>query len=159
MKSKEEIEQLAEQYWAKQPYNQDAYVVGYTQCQEDMADKWISVNDRLPNFHEYVLIYKNNNINLIGCYREVDDGIWDIYYSNGCDGEGENKVTHWMPLPNKPLKNKTNMENKKLLAYQGFLFSRYLLNKNDFILNERGNLVDINNIFTPDFNKWWEKYK
>ena len=39
MKTKEEIEQLAEQYWAKQPYNEDAYVVGYTQCQEDMADK------------------------------------------------------------------------------------------------------------------------
>jgi hypothetical protein len=37
MKTKEEIEQLAEQYWAKQPYNEDAYVIGYTQCQEDMA--------------------------------------------------------------------------------------------------------------------------
>ena len=39
MKTQEEIEQLAEQYWDKQPYNEDAYVVGYTQCQEDMADK------------------------------------------------------------------------------------------------------------------------
>ena len=36
MKSQEEIEQLAEKYWAKQPYNEDAYVVGYTKCQEDM---------------------------------------------------------------------------------------------------------------------------
>lgn len=36
MKTQEEIEQLAEKYWAKQPYNEDAYVVGYTQCQEDM---------------------------------------------------------------------------------------------------------------------------
>ena len=39
MKTQEEIEQLAEQYWDKQPYNEDAYVIGYTQCQEDMADK------------------------------------------------------------------------------------------------------------------------
>ncbi len=39
MKTQEEIEKLAEQYWAKQPYNEDAYVVGYTQCQEDNADK------------------------------------------------------------------------------------------------------------------------
>jgi len=39
MKTQEEIEKLAEQYWAKQPYNEDAYVIGYTQCQEDMADK------------------------------------------------------------------------------------------------------------------------
>jgi SHS2 domain-containing protein len=38
MKTKEEIEKLAEQYWDKQPYNEDAYVVGYTQCQEDMIN-------------------------------------------------------------------------------------------------------------------------
>jgi len=37
MKTQEEIEKLAEQYWDKQPYNEDAYVVGYTQCQEDMV--------------------------------------------------------------------------------------------------------------------------
>ena len=39
MKTKEEIEQAAEQYWYKQLYNEDAYIVGYTQCQLDMADK------------------------------------------------------------------------------------------------------------------------
>jgi SHS2 domain-containing protein len=38
MKTQEEIEQLAEQYWDKQPYNEDAYVIGYTQCQEDMTN-------------------------------------------------------------------------------------------------------------------------
>jgi len=37
MKTQEEIEQLAELYWDKQPYNEDAYVIGYTQCQEDMV--------------------------------------------------------------------------------------------------------------------------
>ena len=37
MKSKEEIEQLAEQYWAKQPYDEDAYTKGYLQCQEDIG--------------------------------------------------------------------------------------------------------------------------
>ena len=37
MKTQEEIEQLAEQYWDTQPYNEDAYVVGYTQCQQDMS--------------------------------------------------------------------------------------------------------------------------
>ena len=39
MKTQEEIEKLAEQYWDKQPYNEDAYVIGYTQCQEDMVDE------------------------------------------------------------------------------------------------------------------------
>lgn len=50
MKTQEEIEQLAEQYWAKQPYNEDAYVVGYTQCQEDMADKKYTEEDILFAF-------------------------------------------------------------------------------------------------------------
>ena len=51
------------------------------------------------------------------------------------------------------------MEEKKLLAYQAFLFSCYLSNPNDFILDDKDNLVDINNIFTSDFNKWWEEGK
>ena len=51
MKSKEEIEQLAEQYWAKQPYNEDAYLVGYTQCQEDMADKKYTEEDLMSAFN------------------------------------------------------------------------------------------------------------
>ena len=50
MKSKEEIEQLAEKYWAKQPYNEDAYVVGYTQCQEDMVDVIDSLKKQLIKF-------------------------------------------------------------------------------------------------------------
>ena len=45
MKTQKEIEQLAEQYWDKQPYNEDAYVIGYTQCQEDMVDKKYTEED------------------------------------------------------------------------------------------------------------------
>ena len=43
MKTQEEIEQLAKKYWDKQPYNEDAYVIGYTQCQQDMAQQMNSV--------------------------------------------------------------------------------------------------------------------
>ena len=50
MKTQEEIEQLAEQYWDKQPYNEDAYVIGYTQCQKDMADKKYTKEDMLKSF-------------------------------------------------------------------------------------------------------------
>ena len=54
MKTKEEIEQLAEQYWDTQPYNEDAYVVGYTQCQQDMVKDFLSLikeykDKELPN--------------------------------------------------------------------------------------------------------------
>ena len=54
MKTQEEIEQLAEQYWDTQPYNEDAYVVGYTQCQEDMVKDFLLLikeykDKELPN--------------------------------------------------------------------------------------------------------------
>ena len=63
MKSKEEIEQLAEQYWDKQPYNEDAYVVGYTQCQKDMAKELKQVDIICPKckgINEY-FIEKNGD--------------------------------------------------------------------------------------------------
>jgi len=54
MKTKEEIEQLAEQLYPK-PFNPDsilqlkgyreAYTKGYTKCQEDMADKKYTEED------------------------------------------------------------------------------------------------------------------
>jgi hypothetical protein len=55
MKTQEEIEKLAEQYWDKQPYNEDAYVIGYTQCQKDVFEEaelkdWdVTLNDGLEN--------------------------------------------------------------------------------------------------------------
>ena len=53
MKTQEEIEQLAEQYWDAQPYK-DAYVVGYTQCQQDMVKDFLLLikeykDKELPN--------------------------------------------------------------------------------------------------------------
>ena len=61
MKSKEEIEQLAEQYWDKQPYNEDAYVIGYTQCQEDMTDKKYTDED-IINAIQYGIDIEAGNI-------------------------------------------------------------------------------------------------
>lgn len=54
MKTQEEIEQLAEKYWDKQPYNEDAYVIGYTQCQEDIVKDFLLLikeykDKELPN--------------------------------------------------------------------------------------------------------------
>jgi hypothetical protein len=72
MKTKEEIEQLAEQYWDKQPYNEDAYVLGYTQCQEDMAksieDAWVKYREITNNedawsFKKWLVNSLNNQDN------------------------------------------------------------------------------------------------
>ena len=49
------------------------------------------------------------------------------------------------------------MQDKMASSYQAFLFGCYLSNPNDFIIDERGNLVDERGIFTSDFNKWCEE--
>ena len=46
MKSKEEIEQLAEKHYTQITLSQrTAFKLGYTQCQEDMADKKYTLDD------------------------------------------------------------------------------------------------------------------
>lgn len=75
---------------------------------EKQIPKWISVNDKLP------LKDKSNDIECL-CFDEYhnqvrvlvfniyhncwDDESGDDYYTNAIGG----KVTHWMPLPNKPI--------------------------------------------------------
>ena len=57
---------------------------------------WISVDDRLPSFHDMVLVYGNF------CYVITAElsgkGKWDYSELMPCDS----KVTHWQPLPQPP---------------------------------------------------------
>ena len=110
MKSKEEIEQLAIKYSNRfiidQPFIKDMFVEVYTQCQEDMADKWISVKDRLPEESGRYLGYLKglkdlgNSFSIINVAfntNHKDSTAWTEH------GEVLQYITHWMPLPNKPL--------------------------------------------------------
>lgn len=73
-------------------------------------NKWISVNDRLPDDFHKVLVYIDKPLK----YGQR------IFFSNLCQGEWNNingsswpdmpKVTHWMPLPVPP--NSENFEPK-----------------------------------------------
>ena len=53
--------------------------------------------------------------------------------------------------------NESSEDNKISSSYQAFLFGCFLSNPNDFKIDDEGNLVDEGNIFTSDFNKWWEE--
>ena len=77
MKTQEEIEKLAEQYWSKQPYNEDAYVVGYTQCQKDMADVILDEDD----IKEMALDYIINTGGLPKTIKEWQNALWKFYES------------------------------------------------------------------------------
>ena len=70
MKTKEEIEQMALEYSVKLNNSDDAiefgFVEGYTQCQEDMADKKYTEED-LRNAYEH------------GSYSIIDNGHGDTF--------------------------------------------------------------------------------
>ena len=112
MKSKEEIEQLAKQFcnipidlvidekerYYKNFQKYDGIIQGYTQCQEDMADKWISVKEDLPKEKslgqsDFVLTFNGD------C---ISTNLYD-YELKRWASVLRDSITHWMPLPNKPL--------------------------------------------------------
>ena len=71
MKSKEEIEQLAERWLAETPIKEwggveNGYIKGYSQCQEDMADKKYTEEDLRQAIER--------------TYRYVDNDGWSLDY-------------------------------------------------------------------------------
>lgn len=74
---------------------------------KDNAD-WISVEDRLPDDDETVLIFDGNNV-YVGGYgyvlsrRKKDKKKWYMHNQDWDGMSAESKVTHWMPLPAPPV--------------------------------------------------------
>ena len=65
--------------------------------------RWIPVTERLPKPNELVLcIWKRMDAGYYGFARYQHDDVW--YVSN----EGMPKVTHWMPLPEPPMRKGEN---------------------------------------------------
>jgi hypothetical protein len=86
-------------------HNQDecsGFIDGYKQCQEDMADKWFEYPKNIPPIHS------ENYLVVIDGYVEIDlfrgdhNKFHSELYNKNCN------ITHWMPLPNKPLNKQDN---------------------------------------------------
>ena len=64
------------------------------------VQEWVSVDDRLPRTNVGVLVYTPRLKNIFEAFYRVD-GKWEIFSYRG--GEILNdKVTHWMPIPQPP---------------------------------------------------------
>lgn len=59
---------------------------------------WISVEDRLPEAGSWVLAFSNNMTEIL-FYDGGQSGHEDVWLQ---DGDWENDVTHWRPLPKPP---------------------------------------------------------
>jgi hypothetical protein len=59
--------------------------------------KWISVEDRLPEIADTVIVYIQNGV--IDIAWRTPGGNWDTYSGRFFK---DDKITHWMPLPKPP---------------------------------------------------------
>lgn len=67
--------------------------------------EWISVEDRLPETNEDVLVYRGKCIGyLVNVYTYLGNNKWEDEYGywSRTDSDG---ITHWMPLPALPKEN------------------------------------------------------
>ena len=70
-------------------HTEDEYIADTLLDNGVTVQEWISVNDRLPNPFESVLVFRDGKISID--YNEGNG--WFAYDLNG------KRVTHWMPLP------------------------------------------------------------
>ena len=81
-------------------YDREQYKQGYADGLN--ANKWISVDDRLPEINKEVLIYRGSYIGIpMSIYTYLGHDEWEDEYGywTRADDEG---ITHQMPLPTPP---------------------------------------------------------
>jgi hypothetical protein len=65
---------------------------------ERMAPRWISVEERLPNYSSVLAITAD---------RQIDIYQWNLVADYANDPDPSARITHWQPLPNPPQKGST----------------------------------------------------
>jgi hypothetical protein len=83
------------------------------------VSEWISVEERLPEKKQDVLMYFNSGNMAVGWWHDEDEHItfWCAYTDDGFYTDCDYMPTHWMPLPDPPKEGcDTNGEAKKYTA-------------------------------------------
>jgi hypothetical protein len=88
------------------PISFDGHTIGVWKKDLDAAltinpYEWISVEDRLPEIQQEVLVYRGHHSGLMNTYTYCGNNEWedDYGYWGRTKDEG---ITHWMPLPTPP---------------------------------------------------------
>jgi hypothetical protein len=74
-------------------------------------NKWISVNDRLPDNSNVVLAYNLKNSRGIYIHKIYFAFYYEYRWTQSNDAAWKMDVTHWMPLPNPPKEESESIGN------------------------------------------------
>ena len=105
MDVREKLVELLTEFYGCDPmyYDVDALAIAQHLITHGVTvQEWVSVNDRLPNPFESVLVFRDGKISID--YNEGNG--WFAYDFNG------KRVTHWMPLPLAPTASRIKSNNK-----------------------------------------------
>lgn len=87
---------------------------------------WISVNDRMPDKDEHVLVAFDDGF--IATVSTDDLGDWELWADSG-------EPTHWMPLPEPPgVEQMTNGDRIRMFSNE--LLAQVLICPNDAVLDD-----------------------
>jgi hypothetical protein len=87
-----------------------SYAKGYQEAKQEAKDiaevgGWISVDDRLPDVDQDVLLLTGSGI-IEGSRTNGDYGDWNFItldcHGCGCCRGDSDEVSHWQPLPSEP---------------------------------------------------------
>lgn len=95
-----EADECDEEHNTSCPYVENVFCIAhlcgdalaYITKLESRVPKWISVNDRLPENYEPVIIFRDDCCD--ACFGWLIDGLWSVPKGVA--------VTHWMPIPEPP---------------------------------------------------------
>ena len=104
-KAADAIEELLAENKAIKQSNKDAAMRNKLLCDEisrmkEKVPHWISVEERLPELGQGVLVYDDCEYMSVADYTH--DKHFPTVYEFHVNGEYEPGVTHWMPLPEAP---------------------------------------------------------